>query len=342
MSILHKYIKNGFKKTYIIAEIGGNFKTFNQAKKLILSAKKCGANAVKIQTYKADTLTSKKAKFDMENTGKISQYELFKKYELSNKLHEKIFKFAKKIDLDFFSTPAHETDVQLLESFNVPVYKIGSDDAVNIPFIEYVAKTKKIIILSTGMCTLSEVKRSVRAIHKHNKKLIVLHCVSNYPTKTTDVNLKAIKTLKSIFPKTHIGFSDHTLGISAALYSISFGARIIEKHFTLNKKAKGPDHMLSANPAEFSQLVKIIREYDFLEGDGKKIPNRTETKNKKNNRKSLVIEKNIEEGMILNKDNVSIKRPGYGIEPKDFYKVIGKKVIKKLKKDHIIKWSDIK
>jgi sialic acid synthase SpsE len=342
MSILEKYIKAGFKKTYIIAEIGGNFNTFGQAKKLILSAKKCGVDAVKIQTYKADTLASKKAKFNMENTGKVSQYELFKKYQLSNKLHEKIFTFAKKIDIDFFSTPAHEKDVDMLESFNVPIHKIGSDDAVNIPFLEYVAKTKKIIILSTGMCTLSEVKRSVQAIYKHNRKLIVLHCVSNYPTKTTDVNLKAIETLKSRFPKISIGFSDHTVGISASLYSVSFGARIIEKHFTLNKKAKGPDHMLSADPSELYQLVKIVREYNFLKGDGKKTPNKTEIKNKKNNRKSLVIEKNIEKGMILNKEYISIKRPGYGIEPKDFYKVIGKKTLKKLKKDHVIKWSDIK
>jgi sialic acid synthase SpsE len=137
------FFSNG---TYIIAEIGGNFNSFQEAKKLILEAKKCGADAVKIQTYQAETLASKNAFFDMENTGKISQYKLFKKYQLSFEVHKKIFNFVKKIDIDFFSTPAHKTDLDMLESFGVKIHKIGSDDAVNLPFLEQVAKTGKIII----------------------------------------------------------------------------------------------------------------------------------------------------------------------------------------------------
>ncbi len=170
-------------RCYIIAEIGGNFTTFEQAKKLIDQAALCNVDAVKIQTYCADKIASKKAIFDMENTGVVSQHALFQKYEVGEGLHREVFAYASEKDLDWFSTPSHENDVDILERLGVEVHKIGSDDAVNLPFLRYVARTGKPIILSTGMCTLEEVLVSVDAIlSEGNDKLILLHAITSYPT----------------------------------------------------------------------------------------------------------------------------------------------------------------
>ena len=328
-------------RCYIIAEIGGNFTNFADAKKLINLAKKTGVDAVKLQTFNADTLASKKAKFDMKNTGKISQYELFKKFQINEQLHKKIFSYCKKKKIECFSTPAHPTDVDMLEKFNVKYHKIGSDDAVNIPLLEYVAKTSKNIILSTGMCNLKEIKDSVNAILKYNKKLSILHCVSNYPTEGDEINLGAIKTLKNIFPKIKVGFSDHTIGPLASLCAAVMGAEIIEKHFTYDKNADGPDHMLSLNYEEMKWLVSSIRQHEKMIGHGKKIPTKSEIKNLKNNRKSLVAIKGISKGEKFTKNNLGIKRPGYGIKPVMFYKILNKTSKSNIKYDDIIKWSDV-
>src|SRR5882672_2932527 len=165
-------------KCYIIAEIGGNFTTLEGAKRLIDGAAGCGVDAVKLQTYRADTVASRKAIFDMENTGVVSQHELFKKYEIDEKLHSDTFAYAESKGLDWFSTPSHETDVDLLERLNAGAYKIGSDDAVNLPFLRYIARIGKPMILSTGMCTLQEVRESVSAIlGEGNEKLILLHAI---------------------------------------------------------------------------------------------------------------------------------------------------------------------
>ena len=330
------------KSCFIIAEIGGNFINFNQAKKLIDLAKKAKVNAVKLQTFNADTLASKKAMFDMKNTGKISQYKLFKKLQIDENLHKKIFKYCNKKNIECFSTPAHETDVDMLEKYNVRYHKIGSDDAINIPLLRYVAKTKKKIILSTGMCSLNEIKNSVKNILKINKKLSILHCISDYPAKINEINLEAIKTLKKEFPKLKIGYSDHTVGPIASLCAVALGAEIIEKHFTYNKKLKGPDHMLSLDFKEMKWLVDSIRNFEKMRGNGKKIPTKSELKNSKNNRKSIVTLKDIKKGTVLNKHNIGIKRPGNGIRPELIYQIFNKKSNKNLKNDEILKKSDFK
>ena len=329
-------------KCFIIAEIGGNFVNFSQAKKLINLAKKAKVDDVKLQTFNADTLASKKAMFDMKNTGKVSQYNLFKKYQIDNKLHTKIFNYCKTLKINCFSTPAHPNDVDLLEKFRVKYHKIGSDDAINIPLLKYVAKTKKKIILSTGMCTLSEIKKSVRTILKYNKKLSLLHCVSNYPTDKKEVNLNAIITLKKNFPKLKIGFSDHTIGPEASLCAVVLGAKIIEKHFTYNKKLSGPDHMLSLDFKEMKWLVESIRNYEIMAGNGKKIPTKSEKKNSYNNRKSIVATKFINKGESFSFSNLGIKRPGSGIKPEYIYKILNKKSKTNIKYDELIKWSQIK
>ena len=223
--------KNFFSdKTYIIAEIGGNFRDFNEAKKLIDYAKQSGVDAVKIQTFKAETTASKNAFFDMENTGKVSQYEIFKKYEVDFDLHKQIAQYSKKQNLEFFSTPSHESDVDMLEKLNVNIHKIGSDDAANLPFLKYVAKTNKIIIHSTGMCTLDEVREAVETIKsQNNNKIALLHCTSCYPTHPKDANINVVKTMINSFPEIPIGYSDHTLDANASCLAVAFGANIIEK-----------------------------------------------------------------------------------------------------------------
>jgi N,N'-diacetyllegionaminate synthase len=333
-----------FKKNncYIIAEIGGNFTTFDTARKLIDLSLEAGVDAVKLQTYKADTLASKQAQFDMENTGITSQYDLFKKYEISEEMHSDIFGYAQSKGLDWFSTPAHETDVDMLEKYGVGAYKIGSDDAVNQPFLRYVASKNKPIILSTGMCTLQEVRESVNCILQvGNEKIILLHAITAYPTHSKDVNLKAMQTLKNEFPMLDIGYSDHTLSPIACIAAAAMGAKIIEKHFTYDKNAEGPDHMLSADLAEMKYIVNSIRELEIMMGSGIKLPAESEKITRINNRKSIVSLKRINAGERIHIDDVAIKRPGFGIEPKFLDQILGRSVAKDIEKDSVIFWKDL-
>ena len=329
-------------RCYIIAEIGGNFTTFEQAVKLVDAAAECGVDAVKLQTYRAETVASKQAMFDMENTGKVSQFELFKKYEINRELHQEVFAYAEEKGLDWFSSPSHESDVDMLETLGVGVHKIGSDDAVNLPFLRYVARLGKPIILSTGMCTLEEVKESVSAIlAEGNNKLILLHAITSYPTHAPNVNLRAMQTLMEAFPQLDIGYSDHTLSPVACLAAAAMGARVLERHFTYDKKTDGPDHMLSADPAEMKWLVDVVREFEVMRGDGIKRPADSEKNTRINNRKSVVLKMSVEAGETLGREHLAIKRPGYGVPPKDFERVIGRRVVHAMDVDTVISWEDL-
>ena len=329
-------------RCYIIAEIGGNFTTFEQAKLLIDKAAECNVDAVKLQTYKADTLSSKQAIFDMENTGVTSQHELFQKYEIDEPLHKSIFEYAQQKGLDWFSSPSHKTDVDLLEKQGVGVHKIGSDDAVNIPFLKYVAKTGKPIILSTGMCTLEEVRESVEAIlSEGNEQLILLHAITSYPTHPQDVNLRAMETLMKEFPDLDVGYSDHTLTSVACICAAAMGARVIERHFTFDKNADGPDHMLSADPDEMTWMVDAIRTYEVMRGDGIKKPAASESTTRLNNRKSIVLTRDIKSGEKLNLTDIAIKRPGYGIQPKYLEEIVGRVVNRNIMADTVLKLDDL-
>lgn len=337
---LFKNIKN--RPTYIIAEIGGNFTNYKEGVKLIDAAREAGVDCIKLQTYRAATLASKIAMFDMVNTGKISQYEYFKKYEMSKEVHRKIFNYAQNKGLDWFSTPSHHTDVDMLDSLGVKAYKIGADDAVNIPLLRYIGKKNLPIFLSTGMCTLEDIKTSVNTIlGTGNSKIVIFHTVSAYPTYPEHVNLNAIKTLQSEFPKFPIGFSDHTLSIFASIAAVAMGAKVIERHFTLDKSAPGPDHMLSSDPEEMAYLVKGIRSIEKMFGSGVKEPLGPEIKNKINNRKSIVAVRNIKKGEVYSTGNISIKRPGGGIQPIFFEKIIGCKARKATKEDELICWDAV-
>jgi N-acetylneuraminate synthase len=329
-------------RTYIIAEIGGNFTTPEQAFRLIDEAAKCGVDAVKLQTYRADTIASKSAIFDMENTGVASQYELFRKYEVAEQLHREIFERLDAVKLDWFSTPSHSSDVELLERLGVGAHKIGSDDAVNLPFLRQVARTGKPIILSTGMCTLAEVEESVSAIlAEGNDKLILLHAITSYPTHAESVNLSAMQTLMRAFPNLDVGYSDHTLTPVASLCAVAMGARVIERHFTYDKLADGPDHMLSADPSEMKWLVDAIREFELMRGNGIKRPADSEASTRRNNRKSIVLLEPVTKGHRLTAQDLSVKRPGYGIQPKYLEQVLGRTVVRDLPADAILEWTDL-
>jgi N,N'-diacetyllegionaminate synthase len=335
-------LKN-FSKTqcYIVAEIGGNFTDFEQAKKLVDNAIFCGVDAVKIQTYRAETVASKKAFFDMENTGIVSQFDLFRKYELDVTIHQKLLDYIKDKSIDWFSTPSHATDVDFLEKLLVPAYKIGSDDAVNIPLLKHIARTGKPIFLATGMCTMEEVWHSVAAIFEEgNDRLTLLHAVTSYPTHAKDVNLLAMKSMINEFPLLDVGYSDHTIGTNACICAAAMGARVVEKHFTYDKHAEGPDHMLSADPREMKEIVDKIREFEMMRGNGIKRPANSEKLTRINNRKSLVVVRSLRKGEKIAREHLDIKRPGTGIPPKYLDEVIGRCVTKDLNVDDVLCWDD--
>ena len=332
---------NKYDKCYIVAEIGGNFTDYDTAVMLINQAEESGVDAVKLQTYRAETIASRQAVFDMENTGIASQSEYFKKYEIDEELHHKVYCYAKEKGLDIFSTPSHITDVEMLERLGTDVYKVGADDATNLPFLKELARLNKPIILSTGMCTMDEVREAVNTVvSEGNSKLVIMHVVSLYPTASRYVNLNAIRTLQEEFPQFIIGYSDHTLGVDSCIFAAVMGAKIIEKHFTYDKTADGPDHMLSATKEEMKMLVDKIRLFEIMQGDGIKMPMGDEIKNRRNNRKSIVCVHSMKKGDIITENDIDIKRPGVGILPRYRDSIIGKTLTKDVKEDTLLQWGD--
>lgn len=333
-------IGDGYR-AYVISEIGVNFKTFDEGKKLIDKSIAAGVDCVKIQTFKAETVTTKDAIFDLPKIGKISQYKVFKELELSHSLQRKLFNYAKKKKIVFFSTPADKQDVNFLEELNMSIYKIGSDDATNLPFIEYIAKLKKPTIVSTGMCNMKEVLEIKEVFSSYNNnKLAILHCVTKYPMEPQFANLKAINTLKKKL-KIPIGYSDHSIGIDVCKAAICIGANIIEKHVTLNKHQKGPDHILSATHKELRELTNFSKLVFSCMGSGIKKPAVCEGFTRKESRKSIVLIKDIKKGDKISKNMIKIMRPGYGIQPKHIKKIIGMTTKYNVKKDQVLKWKDL-
>jgi len=330
--ISNKWIGNN-QPVFVVAEAGinhnGNIKT---AKKLILEAKKAGANAIKFQTFRAEDLTSHKSKF----------FNSFTKLELSDSNFKELAEYARKKGIIFFSTPFSEKAVELLSGMHVPAIKIASGDLTNISLIKYAASKMKVMIISTGMANMDETKTAVKAIESAgNKKIIIMHSVSSYPTPPVEVNLKAMLQLKKEFPYP-IGFSDNGSDLFVPLTSVAVGAKIIEKHFTLNKKMIGLDHSFSANPTQLKELVKKTREIEKLLGDGKKRCQPSEFKNRINARRSITAIKTIQKGSKIRKDMVSMKRPATGIEPIYLGKVMGKVTRRKIKIHESLKWQQLR
>ncbi len=348
---MSKRIKIGDKhlgedeSVFIIAEAGVNHNgKLELAKKLVDKAKGAGVDAVKFQTYKTEDVVTEDAKmadYQKKNIGKEkSQYEMIKEKELGYDEFEELKEYCDEKNILFLSTPHTEDAMNFLEPL-VPAYKIGSGDLTNLPFLEKVAKKGKPIILSTGMATLGEVEEAVQTVRKGgNEDLILLHCVTNYPTDIKNVNLRAMKTLKNSF-KTKVGFSDHTMGITAPIAAVSLGATVIEKHFTLDKEMEGPDHKASLEPDELKDMVESIRNLEKGLGHGIKKPTNNEKEIISSVRKSIITEKKIHKGQQIKEDMLEIKRPADGIKPKYLNRVLNAKAKKDLKSGEVLKWSDL-
>jgi len=345
------YIKIGNKligeeePCFIIAEAGVNHNgSVELAKKLIDAAKDAGADAVKFQTFKAENVVVKdaqKAEYQKETTGEGSQYEMIKKLELTEEGFRELADYAEKKDIMFLSSPFDKESVDLLYELDVPAFKVGSGEITNFPLLRYIAKKRKPIILSTGMSTLGEIEEALDVIRSEGvEDIILLHCVSNYPARIEDVNLRAIETLKQAF-KLPVGFSDHTLGIIVPIAAVALGACVIEKHFTLDRNLPGPDHRASLEPDELKEMVKAIREVEKALGNGIKKPTKEEEKIKKVARKSIVAKVDISKGAIITEDMLDVKRPGTGIEPKYLKFIIGRKAKEDIKKDDVIRFEMI-
>ncbi len=334
------------KRAYIIAEAGVNHNgSLDIARGLVDAAKLCGADAVKFQTFRTERLVTRdaeKAQYQKRtSSGGNSQFDMLKKLELSEDNFRVLFDHCNKIGIEFLSSPFDEESADLLDSLGMATFKIPSGEITNHPFLKHVAQRGKPVILSTGMSTLGEVEEAVGIFNAcGTPHLTLLHCVTEYPAPYGETNLKAMITLRTAFGL-DIGYSDHTPGIEIPLAAVALGAKVIEKHFTLDNEMDGPDHRASLNPADFGRMVLAIRNVEQAMGDGIKRPARCELQNIGIARKSIVAAETIKKGGIISLDKLSIKRPGYGIQPKDIDKLIGLRSNRTISKDEVLTWDDL-
>jgi N,N'-diacetyllegionaminate synthase len=327
IKIGNRFIGDG-ERPFIIAEAGINHNgNVGLAKKLIDAAKKAEADAVKFQTFKAEdvaTKTAEKAEYQKKTTGaEESQFVMIKKLELEERDFKELFDYAHRKGLVFLSSPFDKRSVDLLDELGVPAFKIASGEITNLPLLKHIARKGKPIILSTGMSTLGETEEALETIREGGmQEIILLHCVSTYPAKAEDMNLRAMVSLRDTF-RLPVGLSDHSLGITIPIAAVALGACVIEKHFTLDRSLPGPDHQASLEPEELKQMIKAIREVEKAMGDGNKVPTEEEKQIQKVARRSLVARVNIPKGAIITEAMLDIKRPGTGVEPKYMNKVIG-------------------
>ena len=331
---------------FTIAEAGANHEgDISKAFELIDSAKKAGVDAIKFQTYSAERLTTKTApKYWDDGIDNETQFDVFKKLDSLNKDEwKKIFDYANQKAILCFSTPFDEDAVDLLDSLNVPAFKIASADITHIPLIKKIASKKKPIFISTGMATMKEIEEAVDTIKKEgNKKIIIMHCITSYPTKPEDANLEMIRTLEEEFPDYVIGYSDHTLGIDVASFSRLFGSNCIEKHFTHNKNLTvSRDHRLSLDSEDFKELINKMKLIDISKGSSVRSEFPSEVDSIKYARRSIVSKEKIEKGSKITLEMVDVKRPGTGIQPKFLEKILGKVVVRDILEDVPITWDDI-
>lgn len=331
-------------KTTIIAEAGVNHNgSIQLAKKLIDAAANAGVDYVKFQTFKAEKLvtqSAKKAAYQSENmkTTDDSQFEMLKKLELGADDHQQLITYCSQKNIQFLSTPFDLDSIDELKAMGIKIGKIPSGEITNLPYLRKMASSFTEIILSTGMSTMDEIKDALDVITNAGvlkKNITVLHCNTDYPTPFTDVNLLAIQTIGQAFG-VETGYSDHTLGIEVPIAAVALGARLIEKHFTLDKNMEGPDHKASLEPSELKQMVSAIRNIDMALGSSIKEPTASELKNKIPARKSIVASGNISKGDIFTDNNITTKRPGLGISAMRWDEVIGKAATRDYSKDDLI------
>jgi len=328
----------------IIAEAGVNHNgSIELAEKLIDVAAEAGADFVKFQTFKAETLvtqTADKAEYQKEITNTDeSQFEMIKKLELDRKTHEELIDYCKTKDIQFLSTAFDHKSIELLAELNIPLFKIPSGEITNLPYLRHIGKMGKPIIMSTGMSTLDEVQNALNILIESGagkEQITILHCNTEYPTPMEDVNLKAMITIREKLGVS-IGYSDHTNGIEVSIAAVAMGATVIEKHFTLDRKLPGPDHAASLEPYELKEMVTSIRNIEIAMGDGIKKPSPSELKNISIARKSLVAKKPIKKGEILSETNLTAKRPGLGISPMKWDSYIGRNAERDYLEDDLIR-----
>ena len=318
---------------FVIAEAGINHNgDLKLARALIDVAVEAGADAVKFQTFRADRLATPdapKAEYQLQTTGNDeSQFEMLRRLELSAGAHRELQAYCHERGIIFLSTPFDEEAVDLLDELGVPAFKISSGDLTNLPLLEHVASKGKPVILSTGMSELSELIEAVSVLNTAGcENPVLLHCVSNYPADPSEVNLRAMQTMRSAFD-VPVGFSDHTEGIDVAIAAVALGACVIEKHFTSNRALPGPDHRASLEPAELRELVRSIRRVETALGNGRKVPTASELKTAKVARRSLVAARDIPAGTTLERDMVVMRRPGTGLSPSALTTVLGLRAVR--------------
>ena len=328
---------------YIIAELSGNHNgSLERALKTIKMAKSMGADAVKFQTYTPDTLTIDSDKEDFKIKGGLwdglTLYELYKSAFTPFEWHEEMFNYAQSVGITCFSTPFDESAVDLLEDLNTPAYKVASFEIIDIPLIQYIASTKKPMIISTGMANKEEIQEAVHVARENgSNELILLHCISGYPTPVEQSNLMTIPDMRNYFGLP-VGLSDHTLGIEVSIASIALGASVIEKHVTLDASDKGPDSEFSLEPDQLNSLcIKCKSVWEALGSAG--YERKPVEKDNIKFRRSIYVVRDIDSGEVLTKENIRSIRPGYGLPPKYFNELIGKRVKSRVEKGTPVDWD---
>ena len=330
-------------KVFVIAEAGVNHNgSVELAKKLIDVASESGADAVKFQTFKAEKLVSKnaqKADYQKQTTDtKESQFDMIKKLELDMDTHKELMAYCKTKNILFLSTPFDHDSIELLNDLGLEILKIPSGEITNLPYLRHIGKLNKKVILSTGMADIGEIEDALDILicaGTKKENITVLHANTMYPTPMEDVNLKAMVTIGNTFDIA-FGYSDHTLGIEVDIAAVALGASCIEKHFTLDCTMEGPDHKASLEPDELKAMVKAIRNIELALGGSAKKPSKSESPNIQIARKSIVALKNIKQGETLSEENITVKRPGMGINPMRWDEIVGSIANKNYKEDELI------
>lgn len=344
-----KVIRIGDKKigdgqpVFVIAEGGVNHNNqLDLALKLIDEAAIAGADAIKFQTWRAEQLVTragKMADYQKRNTGREeSQFDMLKRLELKEEWYPQLADRAKEKGIILLSAPHGGFEaVDLMEKYNFPAFKFASGDITNLPLLEYAARLGKPLLISTGMSNMEEVREAVETVRSAgNNQILVFQCTTDYPLAFKDVNLRAMQTLKNELDVL-TGYSDHTVGYQVPIMAATLGACMIEKHFTLDRRMDGPDHVASTEPKEFKEMIEKLRQIPVIMGSGEKNPQDIERQYITVARKSIVAADNIKKGDVLNRDNLSIKRPGDGIAPKQFNKILGKVAAEDIPQDTLLK-----
>ena len=327
--------------TFVIAEAGVNHGgDMEVAKQLIDLAAVAKADAVKFQTFKAEHLILsdiQKAPYQKDTTDACeSQYDMLRRLEVSRKQNLELKKYCAYRDIVFLTTPFDEESLDEIDELDLPAYKVASTDTTNLPFLKKIAKKGKPIFLSTGMSYLSEVKLALETMYEYNKDVVLLQCTANYPIQDHEANLAVINTYRDNF-HVLLGYSDHSVGVGAAPFAIPMGAKVVEKHFTLNKADIGPDHAASLSPDELINFVKMVRRVDEYMGSDIKEPSLSEQNTRKSLQKCMVANQNIKKGDLFSEGNIVAKRTGgVGISPIDYADIIARKSNKNYKKDEVI------